>query len=998
MRPIHALVLVAVLALGLLAALFLWTGKGGPSQGLDALDRRSPAEMPKGEPADLAAVPGGGAPEREVPAAVPGDPARASTAPADAATRRVSGRVVDESGVPVRGATVYAAAGGGMDELALDEVDPAEAFWFQRVETRTDAQGRFALDPRLSNQVRLAVRAAGFAPFDAERAISASSGDVGDLVVQRGVVLEGRVIDHVGRPVAGAELRRRRAGASPFLMFAGGGGALVARTDAAGNFKVDQLAAGPWMLRVTSDAHPDKDETGEAPRAGDVVRGLTFQLEEGFEIAGHVSGLPQPPPKGLRVVGMPRGAGDSGGDFAPPFLGGQRSAELAANGTFVLRGCRKDARYRLNLREGTGLSFRSPTRSASVEAAAGERGIELVYRAETGLVFQAVDQRTGAPVTDMSVSAGGNWAMPLVDEKNHPVRNFPEGRVRYGGLRLAPGGDARATLRIEAAGYATYERKDLQLVEGQDNDLGVIRLERTSVVRVLVTRGSDGAPVVGARVALDEVRGESGGERVMAFSVGVGAGHDEEITFGGPGQAQRGRTDVEGRVTLSSLPGKRARITVNHKEFAPWRGEPFDLPVGADLDREVRLSAGGHVEVTVVDPAGKPVAGEAVEHRAPGEEHTAMMFGPGADKVSDADGKLVLRNVAAGVHGFRLRSRGGPTFFGGGGGALRVSRSIRGNGDAPAEEPWVEVTVGEGATAQVRLQAPERASVIGRVREGGRALAGATVRLKEKGGMDLPFFNEGPKADTDANGEYRLESVALGEYELVVTHAGRAMPHTAALTLRSGENRADVELSLSIVEGRISDAEGQPLAGIRVRAERAQGDGVVREFRFAMDTGDGAISFGSSPASVVTSGEDGRYSLRGVQPDVEFSVVATGPDVQRGASEPLRVAVDQTKRNVDLVLQRGCALEVLCKRPGGAAATPCEVRAELQDDEGGDTKVEITNGQGRARFQGLKPGRWRVTARNLETSPGERSGPQVEETVDLAVGPQKQATLVVPGT
>ena len=97
-------------------------------------------------------------------------------------------------------------------------------------------------------------------------------------------------------------------------------------------------------------------------------------------------------------------------------------------------------------------------------------------------------------------------------------------------------------------------------------------------------------------------------------------------------------------------------------------------------------------------------------------------------------------------------------------------------------------------------------------------------------------------------------------------------------------------------------------------------------------------------------------------------------------------------------MKKGATLEVTCRRPDGTPATPCEVRAELQAEGDADTKFEITRGDGKARFQGLKPGRWRIVARDLGSSPDDRERAPTEQTVDLTVGPPKQVTLEVRGS
>jgi hypothetical protein len=283
------------------------------------------------------------------------------------------------------------------------------------------------------------------------------------------------------------------------------------------------------------------------------------------------------------------------------------------------------------------------------------------------------------------------------------------------------------------------------------------------------------------------------------------------------------------------------------------------------------------------------------------------------------------------------------------------------------------------------------------VREGGQPLAGATVSLSVGDGPDLPFGPGGLRARTDGDGRFVLERVEVGELRLSVTHPARAMPYSAEVSVRPGENTLDLDLPLSIVEGVVRGEDGQPLAGLRVRAERAGGESVVRSFAFVMNDGEGAVSFGAASGEGATTDAEGRYRLRGVQDGVELAVVASGKDVREARSAPFEVGPGELRSGVDLVARRGSTLEVRCRRPGGAPAFPCEVRAELVGDEGSDEQLEISDPQGLARFQGLKPGRWKVSARDLARGPG-ASTPAVEQVVDLAPGGPHAVTLEVPGS
>src|SRR5260221_2168941 len=470
MRPLPVILLLVALASAVVTGVFL-VGRGDAVHPAPTADR-SPGTTGSGEDAGSTApaLDGTGAEASESSRAAPvvaRESAPSGAAPQAkkkaAATVALSGRVLGNLGKPVEGAAVYAAESNDLFLGGLDEVDPEQTTWIHRAEAKTDHEGRFLIRPEAGGKVILAVRASGFAPFDREFSISGAERDLGDLALAPSVVLSGRVVDSNGRSVAGARIARV-AGADPgFSFFGGPRGATVATTDSQGAFRVDQLAAGAWHLLVTHEDHPDHVESGEADRAGAVVSDLVVTLEEGSEIQGKVVGAPAEIASKLRVRAVPRPAEESVGSDNPPSLlsspaNAARTARCGADGSFTLKGLRHPQRYRLTAQETSRDVFRS-ARSVPVNAQSGDRGVELAFKPETALVFQVVDAKSGKPVVELGVQAGYSFALPLMDDEGRPVKRFPDGRVRYGGLPAAPraslAGGAGATGAAAASASTT---------------------------------------------------------------------------------------------------------------------------------------------------------------------------------------------------------------------------------------------------------------------------------------------------------------------------------------------------------------------------------------------------------------------------------------------------------------------------------------------------------------------------------------------------------------
>ena len=268
MRPLHSL-LVAVLVAALCAAGWFLVGSS------DRKVEVASAAPGTAAPAGAAAVseqgslhaprPAEAGGERSELAPAPEAPAQASqsaAATAEAGTVAVQGRVVDETGAPVGGARVLAAGGNSglhlIGDFALDARGAGSMPWLKRSETTSGADGRFTLHGLRPGNLRLAVRGPGFAPRDDERALpSGASFDLGDIELEPGVYVAGKVVDARGRAVEGAQvLRLSRPSTSEFGAPFGGTGAVVATSAADGSFAVDQLAVGAWALRIESEVHP----------------------------------------------------------------------------------------------------------------------------------------------------------------------------------------------------------------------------------------------------------------------------------------------------------------------------------------------------------------------------------------------------------------------------------------------------------------------------------------------------------------------------------------------------------------------------------------------------------------------------------------------------------------------------------------------------------------------------------------------------------------------
>lgn len=901
------------------------------------------------------------------------------------AATRVVGRVLDERGEPVAGAQVRAVPAAddwiAALRLARDDADAGSS---------TDASGRFELALDEAGTFEVAVGADGFAPYRRQLLVAEDElTDAGTLQLDPGVFVSGRVLDSAGHPVAGVEVHRPiDATAGEVTVLAGlDPSPVVARTDAVGAFSIARQAVGPWRLRFVSPDHPTAEISGTTERAGEHVSDLVVALEDGFEIAGYVSDVPADAARELRVRAAP--AGDGGGSPLPGLARFDfASAAVEADGSFRLRGLEGGRDYRLRAVQ-PGDFFGERARSESVLASPGDRGVRLDYARPAAVVFQVLDAESGAPVTDFDVRAGKDWGSSL-RMNAESIGHHPDGRARFDDLDGTGmlGGNGR--LRVSAVGYETFESDALSLAQGEERDLGIVYLDPVPVVKVTVLDDALGKPVAGARVRLEREGTDTspaapGSEVRMDMRVRA-TGSGEVVVEREDDGVPSGITDEHGVCTLTSLPGERARVAVQAEGFAPARLGFVTLPLSGDHTSEVRLHEGAVVDVLVLDAEGAPLAGMGVRHRSPSGEDRAR------ERHSDSEGRVLFENLEEGPHGFLLVEDP----FTRGGTRMEIS-------GAGPEEHWNELEVLPGVTATLTLHAAPLGALVGVVTESGVPLAGAAVRIvpaDEDRARMATMLGSGPSTRTDSRGRYELAGIPVETYELEVSHATRHMPWRAAIDVEAGEERFDVDLPVTIVEGLVTDHRGEPVAGARVSAERDRGQQrgprMIQMVAVSVggEGGGSAVSIGPGGATDAEyTDEEGRYALRGVLSDTPLVVKVQSDDSAPARSETFDVAPGAVRERVDVALSPAGSIAVTTRTPDGAPAGGFLALASFAGESA--APIEPVTGfvgpDGRALLRGCAEGKWLVRLNPMGV--GDEAPAGAPEPLEVDVVPGKEAPL-----
>ncbi|MEQ8764331.1 MAG: carboxypeptidase-like regulatory domain-containing protein [Planctomycetota bacterium] len=402
---------------------------------------------------------------------------------------------------------------------------------------------------------------------------------LGDITLQPGGGIEGRIQDDVGQPEVDravhaipADLREQDEREALLEGPQGFSEALhQAHSDVAGRFRLEGMAPG-WY-RLWSRGNPGQRwATTEAieVRPGATVQGVVLTLEpltDEDRIEGIVYAPDGTPSPMAQIQYQYRAGGRSG------------SGSLQANeeGRFQRRTPFRGL-YRLTASDPKGELGLSET----VEAEPGDHDVELWLRERVNIEVLVQDSRK-QPVSSYDVR------FTAEDGRQLPNPNPTFDSDRPGVSRFAaPSTDF--TLVIDAEGYELAEQGPFS--GSAPPSRTVVSLRRLPGVHGRVTAGDE--PVAGATVGLYEVVGDRDALTVNGFAA---------LTEPWPkGEA---KTNDDGEYTLWSRESGTFFVRASHDDFAMSEIGPFPLDpeTGADgLDLE--LTGGGRLRVRVVGTQG----------------------------------------------------------------------------------------------------------------------------------------------------------------------------------------------------------------------------------------------------------------------------------------------------------------------------------------------------------------------------------------------------------
>ena len=631
--------------------------------------------------------------------------------------------------------------------------------------------------------------------------------------------LEVVVQDSRGKPVAGA-LVTLVAGRE--LLPRG----RIARTDAEGRVRIEDLPRPPWDIGVQA--------RGLAPKRVERLDGTkpaVVRLEPGASITGVVlDGATRAPAAGANVWAWVR-AGLGAERWEPE--SGRVSTTCDARGRFKLEGLAAGTVSVTATAPGLGRATRQSvlvgsavdlylqpgsTIAGSVRDEAGRavKGAVVRVTAETPMQYLPPSERT---------DARGRFAIAGLDAGSYVVavraptlapavsQVSVDGKGETGvELTLAEGGFASGRL-VDGTPRPTSGRLRIAVVDG-------VTLPQLVHDLVQAEAGSDGRFVLGplpsgdltleARAPglaprevevrlsgrppsadLGDIALESGLVLRGAVRDGTGTGIPGAFIIASSRGQDRpidATTEDDGSFVLAGLKARQLNVFVRAPGFAPIQET---LTVGDD-DVVLVLESGGTIVGSVVDAKGQPVPGASLFGELENPDRSLMVAPPYAT-ADEGEGRFTMRDARPGRYAIVASARG------------HASGNVSG----------VRVTAGATTDAGIiRLRAG--GTVRGTVKDSaGEPVPGANVRI-EADGMSRPLTSA---AQSDGTGAFELNGVPPGRVNVRASHPAYAPGRVSGVVVEAEAAPAEAHVVMSRggrIEGVARLRSGPPLAGARV--------------------------------------------------------------------------------------------------------------------------------------------------------------------------------------
>ncbi|MBI4569689.1 MAG: carboxypeptidase regulatory-like domain-containing protein [Planctomycetes bacterium] len=772
--------------------------------------------------------------------------------------------VTNEAGEPVIGADVRAIRHGESGISPGEETGKINIDGNQGSDN--DKANRYQFTTLAAGQHRLRVEAKGLLPAVKIVEVAAGADLEERVTLAAGLAVSGVVVNE-----AGEGIKRANVNVSPEEFDASEDYRYVEATaDDDGRFTITGLAVGAYSVSANASGYVQGHLAGVAA-GGPPIR-ITLAR------AGSISGMV------LRSDGSPVEEFDvtasswpSGGRvFWPQSDGTSHYPE----GKFTVGDIDGGGTYEVVVRA----QGYAPGRSGKIDVAKGQAVEGLVLRLTAGgTIVGRVVAPAGQPVGDAVVAAfapGGAAEMWLRERgyvrrlggRNEAV-DLPPGVARSeadGRFRIPLIEPGRATVHVEAEGYAPWSVSGVVVEEGRETDLGDVRLSAGRCIHGRVTDG-DGKPKAGVLVSATTGMFEPGATAATGEDGGFEFAHlppgDYIVMAQDP---DRNRQDEMG------FPGDIARVTLTEEQ---------------DARVDIRLGA---------KPGGVRLFGRVLRDGQPAPK--AMLQGFRAE-TGMADARMARTNEEG---RYEMKDLGpGPYLIvaeGGSGG---------GRHDLVIPEGVTEYEFNIATTTGVAI-----AGKVVRAKGAGDGPPARTHLFCMKSGAGRGNLLDAMVADarTEEQGTFKITGVGPGSYDLVAGADGFA-PASVPVTVHEGAKEpVTVEIALhpaTTATVTVKNSADEPVKGAAAAVFSPSGG------RLDIAAPGGPDGPGGRP-----TGDDGVLHLPVLSPDpVDIVILA------EGFLECRLAGVTERTPQVEARLSPAAAAVVTVRLPNGAPAEGAAVAA-----------------------------------------------------------------------
>jgi len=374
-----------------------------------------------------------------------------------------------------------------------------------------------------------------------------------ELRLGRGSTISGRLSDSAGTPITRGTVELKPGSWAYTQLHSD-------HSDHEGIYRITAAPAGCFRLEVRAPGLVGTMRRDLVVEEGVDHTSIDFQLDRGRTTTGRVEDPGGHPIQGATVHAHPLGTGKD-----RMYVGQQ--AETDAHGRFTLTGLVSSAYRLVPVREG----YRRLGRGVRVQA--GAQNVAVTMAPYLDIVGHVLHAATGAPVTEFIVRRNSGPA------SGH---RFSDHKGRFQLTRLSPG-----VHYLEARtpdGLASDTPVEVRLAHGSNLGPVVLRVGPSAALagRIL---DPDGRPVEGAWIKAFRASGELANRVARAGS------------------------DREGNFEIVPIPPGEYRLHVSHRD---WIEVEQRTVIRREKENRVEvtlLEEGGTFEITVRDPAGRPIEG-----------------------------------------------------------------------------------------------------------------------------------------------------------------------------------------------------------------------------------------------------------------------------------------------------------------------------------------------------------------------------------------------------